>query len=231
MNVDPSTLLVLCLGALLVVAVIRRSHGEKTKGLLGGETAQKREAPPVQHNGTASEIKEAIGSVMRYAARKDWKLVCPGCVLFEEKLCRATVLLVGPGGVLGLRFYGYGGKVAPAPSGPAWEQELNGSCRTIDNPLLVMQQDTKLLSRALAAGGFANVPVQSLSVLTHPQVSLTAPKGTNILLRSELKGWLENHQETASSRVADPAAVAAYLEQLAVQGQKAVQDAQESGKS
>lgn len=175
-----------------------------------------------QRNGNANEVQQIIAQMIRFAGRRKMRIVCPGYVLYGEKVCRAVLLLVGPFGVLSLRCYGYGGRISPASNGHEWQQDMNGRRITIANPLNTMEEDVQIVRNALNAGGFSDIPVIGAAVYTRPQVQLDIPAGCRVFDRKGLKAWLESDALSVKGPDMDLEAVTKYLTELAQKGRDVV---------
>lgn len=176
-----------------------------------------------QRNGNPSDVQQIVAQVIRFAGRHKMRLVCPGYIMYDEKVSRAVLLLIGPFGVMSLRCYGYGGWVGPAQSGYEWQQDMNECRKTIPNPLHQMEEDVQIARSALQAGGFGDVPVIGAAVFTQPHVQLNVPAGCRVFDRKGLKAWMESDALAVKATNADPAAVAEYLTELANKGREVLQ--------
>lgn len=185
---------------LLVVLMIRFSGMRRRHGIKVtlSEEAQAKERAALEAKKAASAANNAlrlfIVQITRFASRHGLALLMPANVVWKNDSCRLTLLLVGKGGVLGVKSIRFGGEVQGNVSAPNWTHRENGEENEFRNPLLGCEADKATLQALLAENGLPNVPVDCVTVFINPKVQINAPAAVRRFTEQELFDALENGQ-------------------------------------
>ncbi len=162
---------------------------KKKRAASGAQTAAKKE--PHINNGSKGELTAFVAQLIRFANKYKLRLVAPGTVEYQGKTARLTSILVAPGGMIGIYCLGYGGEIGPGDrENDPWKQHMNGQDTTFDNPVLVCQDQYKLVASAMEAAGIQG-SIKIVTVFTNPRATLhsyPASVYTQKRFMEELKG-------------------------------------------
>ena len=139
----------------------------------------------------ANALRLFIVQVTRFAANHGLTLLMPANVVWGNAACRLTLLLVGKGGVLGVKSIRFGGEVQGNVSAPAWVHRECGEESEFKNPLLGCDADKATLQALLAENGLGDVPVDCVTVFINPKVQINAPAAVRRFTEQELFDALE----------------------------------------
>ena len=196
------TVIFFAIGVILVfflVLLMVRFSGIRRKGgvkVTYSEQAQAKQQAEQEAKKASSAANNAlrlfIVRVTRFAAKHHLELLMPANVVYGDTACRLTFLLVGSGGVLGVKSIRFGGEVQGNVSAPAWLRRENGQESEFKNPLLGCEEDKATLQKLLADHGLSDMPIDCVTVFINPKVQVNAPDAVRYFTEQGLFDALED---------------------------------------
>lgn len=151
-----------------------------------------------------------IAQTGRVAQKQKITMLMPGALDVQGETTRLTMVLAGPGGLLGIKSLSFAGEVQGHMSAP-WSRTENGETTTFANPVEGCAQDAALLRKLLDDNGMANVPAACVAVFVNHDVSVKAPAAAAYYTDKTLFAALENG-ELMPDAGCDTAALMALLQ-------------------
>lgn len=151
-----------------------------------------------------------IAQTGRVAQKQKITMLMPGALDVQGETTRLTMVLAGPGGLLGIKSLSFAGEVQGHISAP-WSRTENGETTTFSNPMDGCEQDTALLRKLLDANGMADVPAACVAVFVNHDASVKAPAAAKYYTDKTLFAALENGELMADAGC-DTAALMALLQ-------------------
>ena len=180
---------------------------EKEKARLETEKARRK---------ASTALQLFIAQCGRVAQKCKMTVLMPGSIALGEETTRLTLLLVGRGGVLGVKSFSFGGEVQ-GHAAADWTRTENGETHTFKSPVAGCEADTALLRRLLDQNGLADVPVRCVPVFVNSAARLNIPAAVEYYTDKSLFAALEEGALLPDAGC-DPAALMALLQKNLKQG-------------
>ena len=222
MPIHPVLLIVVVILAWVLVRVslqlISRRKGRVQVSY--SEAAQEKEKARLEQEKARRKASTAlqlfIAQCGRLAQKLKMTVLMPGSIALGDETTRLTLLLVGKGGVLGVKSFSFGGEVQGHVAA-SWTRTENGETHTFASPVAGCEADTALLRRLLDENGLGDVPVRCVPVFVNTAAQLHIPAAVEYYTAKSFYAALEEGALLPETNC-DPAALMALLQKNLKQG-------------
>lgn len=162
----------------------------------------------------SARASKQLSATKRFALLQQYQVIAPANLAKNGKFADFDFILVGVFGLLCVKCIGLGGEIYGNPDDENWLQVQKGERKSIPNPMLATEADTRLVRDTLFTAKLKNVPVECAVVFTNKKAELALPRTTGHYLPKDFKNLLGKSSLLADkgvdiAKAAD--AVRAYL--------------------
>ena len=151
----------------------REAHQERTR--------RKQRAGNVRN-----DYLQAVSQILTFARKNRLFAVVPGNIEYQGNAAELTALIVTHARIVGIMAHGFDGTVLCRKDEKPWQVRDEEGVRQIGSLNLEVQEQDEIVRGALAAGGLADAPYETVMLFTSSNVTLAGDRPKNAYAGGEL---------------------------------------------
>lgn len=220
---------ILALMLIFIFPLIMRRHGwtygelisslftafwkKDRNSILDREERRKNRKEAHLQNGNSSELMEMLSNLVTFTSRHRFGLVYPGTMQLGDELTTLLCLVVTRSEVIGINCYGFSGTISSGEGDDPWKQHINERDLEIPNPVVLNQQQYRMVRKKLDDAGLDGIPLRVVGVFTNRHTTLAVGEGFGVYTREDVLRMLRERAAGETVRI-DPGKVAKEISAL-----------------